>query len=227
MRDSRYATQSRVSPWGGAGMSQEVFDTRVLPLFGLGLVLTAASAYLGLGLPRGISLLALIAEFILVLTSGMWAENENRGLNVILYGLVTVCAGIGMVPLLQWANFAGGIPLIAQAFAVTGITFGGLMAYSLTTKRNFEGLGGFLTAMGIGLIFSFLISMFFGNTLTFTLLSMVSVVFFAGFVLYDMSVIRNRFSDQMYVMAAIMLFIDFLGLFKNILYLMGIMGSDD
>ena len=53
MRDSRYATQSRVSPWGGAGMSQEVFDTRVLPLFGLGLVLTAASAYLGMGVPRG------------------------------------------------------------------------------------------------------------------------------------------------------------------------------
>lgn len=227
MRDSRYATQSRVSPWTSSGMSQEVFDTRVLPLFGLGLILTAASAYLGAGLPRGISMLALLAEFILVITSGRWAENENRGLNVILFGLVTVLAGVGMVPLLQWASFTGGIPLIAQAFAVTGITFGGLMAYSMTTKRNFEGMGGFLTAMGIGLIVSFVISMFFGNTLTFTLLSMVSVVFFAGFVLYDMSVIRNRFSDQMYVMAAIMLFIDFLGLFKNILYLMGIMGRDD
>ncbi len=226
-RDSRSIRHSGVSPWGnGAGMSQEVFDTRVLPLFGLGLLLAGGSAFIGFGLPPIICLLAVVVEIALVWTSGSWAQNENRGLNVLLYGVVTICAGLAAVPLLRWANMINPM-LIMQAFAVTGITFGGLMAYSMTTKRSFEGMGGFLMAAIIGVIVASIVNIFIGSTMLSMIVSMVAVLVFAGFVLYDMSVIRDRFDDSMYIMAAIMLFIDFMGLFQNILYLMGIMGSDD
>ncbi|HEY9839056.1 MAG TPA: Bax inhibitor-1 family protein, partial [Candidatus Obscuribacterales bacterium] len=136
MRNDRYAPTTMGTSWG-AGMAQRVFDTRVLPLFGGGLMMAALTAYFGMGLPLGLCIAAMVAEFILVLTSGMWSRNENAGLNVGLYFLVTALAGLASVPLMRWAMGMGGPGLIVQAFAVSGLTFGGLMAYSLVTKRNF------------------------------------------------------------------------------------------
>lgn len=225
MRNERYAPSYLDTGWQ-AGMSQRVFDTRVLPLFGFGLMIAAVSAFIGIGLPPQLCLLAFGGEFILILTSGLWARNENGALNLGLYFLVTALAGLAAVPLMQYALGRGGPALIVQAFAVTGITFGGLMAYSLVTRRNFEGLGGFLIAGAIGLLVAWIVNIFLGNSTMAFVLSAFGVLLFSGFVLYDMSIIRRRFSDADYVMAAIMLFIDFMGLFKNILFLMG-MANDD
>lgn len=225
MRNERYVPSSLDIGWQ-SGMSQQAFDTRVLPLFGFGLLIAAISAFVGMGLPPMLCFMAFGGEFILILTSGMWARNENRALNVGLYFLVTALAGLASVPLMRYALGTGGPALIVQAFAVTGITFGGLMAYSLVTKKNFEGLGGFLIAGAIGLIVAWIVNIFVGSSTFSFVLSAFGVLIFSGFVLYDMSIIKRRFSDSDYVMAAIMLFIDFMGLFKNILFLLGL-ASDD
>lgn len=226
MRNDNYAATQAGLSWG-AGMSQRVFDTRVLPLFGGGLLMAAVTSFIGLGLPIGVCIAAMVGEFILVLTSGMWARNENRGLNLGLYFLVTALAGLAAVPLITWALGRGGPALLVQAFAVSGLTFGGLMAYSLVTKRNFEGMGGFLMAGIIGLLIAGIVNIFLQSSALAFGFSVVAVLIFAGFVLYDMSIIRRHFTDSDYVMAAIMLFIDFMGLFKNILYLMGIGSNND
>lgn len=226
MRNERYAPSYGDVSWQ-TGMSQRVFDTRVLPLFGFGLLLAAASTYLGIGLPPIFCIMAMIAEVILVFTSGMWQRNENGALNLGLYFLTTALAGLAAVPLVRWGLGVGGPALLVQAFGVSGLTFGGLMAYSLVTKRNFEGMGGFLMAGIIGLLIAGVANIFLRSSALSFGFSVVAVLIFAGFVLYDMSVIKRRFSDSDYVMGALMLFIDFMGLFKNILYLMGIMGSDD
>lgn len=226
MRNDQYAPRTLGGAWG-AGMSQRVFDTRVLPLFGLGLLMAAVTAFIGIGLPPIVCIAAMIGEIILVWTASKWAYNENRAFNVGMYFLVTALAGLATVPILRWAGFVGGVGLIVQAFAVTGITFGGLMAYSLVTKRDFTGMGGFLVAALIGLIVAGVVNIFVGSSMLSMLFSVGAVLLFAGFVLYDMSIIRRHFSDRDYIIAAVMLFINFMGLFKNILYLMGIAGSDD
>lgn len=225
MRNERYAPREIGMTWQ-AGMSQRVFDTRVLPLFGGGLLMAAVTAYIGIGLPLGLCFAAMFGELILVLTSGMWARNENAGLNIGLFFLVTALAGIASVPLMRWALGMGGPALIMQAFAVSGLTFGGLMGYTLVSKRDFTGMGGFLMAGIIGLLIAGVVNIFLHSSALAFGFSVISVLIFAGFVLYDMSIIRRHFSDADYIMAAIMLFIDFMGLFKNILYLMGIASKD-
>lgn len=210
--------------WQG-GMSQEVFDRRVLPLFGGGLMMAAVTSYVGLGMPIWVCFAAMIAEVILVMTSGLWARNENRGINIGLYFLVTALAGLAAVPLMWYALGRGGPALIVQAFGVSGLTFGGLMAYSLVSKRDFSGWGAFLMAGIIGLLIAGVVNIFLHSTALAFGFSVVSVLIFAGFVVYDMSIIRRRFSDSDYIMAAIMLFIDFMGLFKNILYLMSLLSG--
>lgn len=225
MRNDRYAPAYQGTSWQ-AGMSQRVFDTRVMPLFGGGLLMAAVTAYIGMGLPPVICFGAMIAEFILVLTAGMWSRNENGALNLGLYFLVTALAGLAAVPLVRWGLGVGGPGLLVQAFAVSGLTFGGLMGYSLITKRDFSGWGGFLVAAAIGLLITGIVNIFLQSSIVAFGFSALAVLLFAGFVLYDMSIIRRHFDDSMYVMAAIMLFIDFMGLFKNILYLMGIANDD-
>lgn len=188
--------------------------------------MAAVTSFVGLRLPMGICLAAMIGEIVLVFTSGMWARNEKAGINVGLYFLVTALAGLASVPLMLWAMGRGGPGLIVQAFAVSGLTFGGLMAYSLISKRDFSGLGGFLMAGIIGLLIAGVVNIFLHSSALAFGFSVIAVLIFSGFVLYDMSIIRRHFSDADYIMAAIMLFIDFMGLFKNILYLMGISSRD-
>ncbi|MEZ0367768.1 MAG: Bax inhibitor-1 family protein, partial [Candidatus Sericytochromatia bacterium] len=79
----------------------------------------------------------------------------------------------------------------------------------------------------IGLLIAGVVNLFLHSSALAFGFSVVAVLIFAGFVLYDMSIIRRHFSDSDYVLAAIMLFIDFMGLFKNILYLMGIGSNND
>ncbi|PIQ26775.1 hypothetical protein COW36_00520 [bacterium (Candidatus Blackallbacteria) CG17_big_fil_post_rev_8_21_14_2_50_48_46] len=204
MRNNRYAPAYLDTTWQ-AGMSQRVFDTRVLPLFGFGLLMTATAAYLGWNLPRGLLMAALLGEFILVLTAGIWQRKELGSLNIGLYFLLTALSGLALVPLLQWASWRGGPVLIVQALGVTGLTFGGLMVYSLTTKKDFSGMGGFLAAAGIGLLIAMLVNIFVGGSTFALIISSIAVLFFAGFVLY----------------------LDFIGMFTHILRIMGLMGSRD
>jgi uncharacterized protein len=224
--NQRYSPAYMDTGWQ-AGMSQRVFDTRVLPLFGFGLLLTAAAAYLGRNLPFGILIAAMVGEVILVWTSGMWQKKELGNLNIGLYFLLTALSGLTLVPLLQWAHLRSGPMLIAQALAVTGITFGGLMAYSLITKRDFSGMGGFLVAACIGLIVAMIVNVFVGGSTFALIISCFGVVLFSGFVLYDMSLIKGHLSDADYIMATIMLYLNFIGMFTHILRILGIMGSDD
>lgn len=226
MRNERYSPLYLDSGWQ-TGMSQRVFDTRVLPLFGFGLLMTAAAAYLGRYLPFGILIGAMIGEFILVLTAGFWQKKELGSLNLGLYFLLTALSGLTLVPLLQWAAGKAGPVLIAQALAVTGITFCGLMAYSLVSKKDFIGLGSFLRVAIIGLIVALLVNFFIGGSIFSLLISCFGVVIFGAFVLYDMSLIKSRLSDADYVMAAIMLYLDFIGMFQHILHILGIFGGDN
>ncbi len=223
-------TQSYSSPYSQSGyqtgMSQTVFDTKVLPLFGGGLLIAAVTAFLGLGVSPMICFAAFIGEIILILTSGAWSRSENPAVSIGFYFLVTSLAGLAAVPVIRYGLGAGGPALIAQAFGVSGLTFGGLMAYGMVTKRNFEGMGGFLVAGIIGILMAALVNLFIGSTALSFGISVIAVLIFAGFVLYDMSMIRNRFSNADYIMAAIILFIDFMGLFKNIVYLLGLSSKD-
>lgn len=199
-------------------MSQQTFVTKVLPLFGAALLVAAIGVYWGQFLPREVQFGVIIAELGLVFTSGMW--QRKQGLNSFLLFVYALCSGITLVPLLTYAAWQGGLALICQALTVTTVTFGGLAVYGMTTRRDFSGVGNFLFMGAIGLIVASLLNVFlFHSGLVGLLMSVVGVGIFGGFVVYDMAMIRRRFSDADAVGAALGLFIDFIGLFTFILRL--------
>jgi len=228
MRHDSSLSKSFVATGWQTGMSQRVFDTRVIPMFGLGLVMTGIVAYLMHGLVSPvISMGAFLLVFGLAMTSGKWMTRENYALNTGLYLLMTALMGVVMVPLLTWAATIGGPLMIVQALAVTGITFGSLMAYSLISNRDFSSWGRFLFIAVIGLIVASIANIFMGGSMMALATSAIGVVIFSAYVLYNMSMIKSQLSDQDYMLAALMLYINFINLFQNILVIMGIMGSRD
>jgi FtsH-binding integral membrane protein len=213
---------STSASWGG--MSQAAFASRVIPVFGLALLAAAGGVYLGQQLGFGMQMLAVGGELALVFTSGLWARKE--GLNKLLFFIYAALSGLTLVPILTYAAHGYGIGLIGQALTMTAVTFAGLVAYGATTKRDFTNLGGFLfmgilAVIVIGLLNAFL----FHSGITGMAISFASVALFSGFVLYDMNNIRRSYTDADYVMAALQLFINFMGLFVNILRLLMVFGG--
>jgi FtsH-binding integral membrane protein len=211
-------------------MSQLTFTTKVMPLFGGALLVSAAGAYLGLAAGRSLGVVplfgAVAVQLILAFTAGLWQQKE--GLNRALFFLYALLSGVTLVPLLAWVGMIGGVTMIAQALTVTTVTFGGVAVYGLTTKRDLSGMGAFLFALVLGLLVAGLLNaLVFHSGMLSLVTSVLGVGVFAGFVAYDMSTIRQTYSNSEYVGAALALFIDFIGLFSHILRLFGIMGSRD
>lgn len=206
-------------------LSKQTFTTKVMPAFGLGLLMTAAGAYLGAGLPMGVLWAAVVVELLLVFTSGLWQRKE--GLNQILFFVYALCSGVTLVPLLAWASLSAGVAVIAQALAVTTVTFAGCAAFGLTTKRDLSGMGGFLIMSCLGLIVAGIMGVFLHSSVFTMVISGLGVALFSAFTVYDMARIRNDYLDADWMGAALALYIDFIGLFTYILRFFGLFGNRD
>jgi FtsH-binding integral membrane protein len=207
-------------------MSQRTFATKVMPIFGLALAMTAGGAYLGAGLPRSTYFPIVIAELLLVFTSGMWQRKE--GLNNVLFFVYALLSGMTLVPILAWSIGIGGVGMVVQALAVSTVTFGACAVFGLTTKRDFSGMGTFLMLTCVGLIVASLLSAFvFHSSLFAMAITVVGVGLFSAFTVYDMNQIRNNYLEVDYVGAALALYIDFIGLFTFILRFFGMWGGRD
>lgn len=118
---------------------------------------------------------------------------------------------------------------IASAFMATAAGFGGLSLYGYTTKRDLGPVGSFCMMALFGLIGIMLLSLFFPSMNSGSMqlfFSIAGLVIFAGLTAYDTQRIKalayagNSFGAQA-VYGALVLYLDFLNLFLNLLNLMG------
>ena len=204
--------------WGA--MSQQTFTTKVMPMFGLALLMAAFGVYFGQTVIRTPSAMlgVVVAELVLVFSAGWWQRKE--GLNKALFFLYALFSGMTLVPLLAVANAEGGLALIGQALTVTTVTFTGLAFYGLSTKRDFTNMGGYLFIGSLALIAARLLNAFvFHLGMLGLAVSVGGVGLFSAYAVYQMNMIRRAYSDADYIGAALGLFIDFVGLFSMILRL--------
>lgn len=182
---------------------------------GLDMVSTIASWYWGL----------VILEFILLF--GLFAVKNKPGINLaVLFGF-TFVSGLTITPLLASVfNMPGGASIVAQAFLMTSVAFGGISMFALTTKRDFSGMGKMLFITMIILVVGSISNIFIQAPLLQLGIAMVGAVLFSAFILYDtQQIIKGGFSTP--VEAAIALYLDFFNLFISLLQILGIFNSDD
>ncbi len=146
---------------------------------------------------------------------------------------VTGLLGFGLGPVLNhYLAMANGGMIVMNAMATTGITFLGLSAYVLTTKKDFSFMGGFLMAGMIAVIALSLIAMIaawgFGADISMVSLGISGavVLLMSGLILFETSNIVNG-GETNYIMATVGLYLSIYNLFTALLHLIGAFSGDD
>ncbi len=197
-------------------------------LFASSLMAATVGAYVGLGMASMIASWywgLVILEFALLF--GLYAVKDKPGINLaVLFGF-TFISGLTLTPLLSSVfNMPGGAGIVAQAFLMTSVAFGGISMFAMTTKRDFSGMGKMLLIAVIILIVGSVSNIFIGSSLLQLGIAMVGALVFSAFILYDtQQIIKGGFSTP--IEAAIALYIDFLNLFVSLLQILAAFNRSD
>ncbi len=202
------------------------FMTKVWTVFGLAVGTSALGAFIGLNflisyfisIP-GLMYILIIAEFLLVITSSFWSKKEP--INFIIFGAFAFITGLTLVPILAYfVSTAGGLDLLIKALVATALMFGGCAVFGATTHRNLQGIGGFLIMSLIGMVIVGVIGIFIPWNNTFEMIyAGIGVVLFSIYTMYDVQKLK-AYPEDMYIMAAMQLYLDIFNLFLYILRLL-------
>ena len=118
---------------------------------------------------------------------------------------------------------------VARAFFVTAATFGGLSLYGYSTKRDLSPIGAFCTMALIGIIIASIVNIFVGSMDFRYLLSVLTVLIFAGLTAWDTQSIKEMYIEGEHseitakksINGALNLYLDFINIFVSMLQLFG------
>jgi len=197
-------------------------------LFASSLLAATAGAYIGLGMVSAISSWywgLVILEFALLF--GIYAVKDKPGINLIVLFAFTFVSGLTITPLLSSVfNMPSGASIVAQAFLMTSVAFGGISMFALTTKKDFSGMGKMLLIAVIILVVGSISNIFIGSPILQLGIAMIGALVFSAFILYDtQQIIKGGFSTP--IEAAIALYLDFLNLFISLLQIFAAFNSKD
>ena len=205
-----------------------VFIKKVYSLLALSIGTAAVGAYLGSGplkpLVESLGWGLIILQFALIFFASFAARKP--GLNMVALFSFTTVSGLTIGPLL-YHHLNVNPEIVAEAFALTAITFAGLSMYVVYSKKDFSFMSGFLMTGLIVLVVGGLLNMFFIQSgMMHFVMSGASVLLFSGFILYDTSNIMRYYGTDEYVSATLALYLDVLNLFIALLSILGIMSDE-
>lgn len=119
--------------------------------------------------------------------------------------------------------------VMMAAFMTLAITVA-LTLYAFTTKTDFTMMGGALWILGCVVLMFSLFAMFTDNNLVHIIICCVSIIMYALYLIYDTQLImggkKHELSMDDYCLGALMLYIDIIGLFLEILQLLERLNKD-
>lgn len=150
--------------------------------------------------------------------------NSANGIWVVFAFTGLIGAGLG--PMLNhYLKFANGPSIIMQALGGTAVVFLGLSGYALTTRKNFNFLGGFI-AVGMMLMIAVMMFLLIASVFGYQF-SAISLAFSAGIVLLMSALILYQTSEIIhggetnYLLATTSLYLSIVNLFTSLLQLLG------
>ncbi|QUD86401.1 Bax inhibitor-1/YccA family protein [Phenylobacterium montanum] len=211
---------------------------------GLGLVLSAAMAYLTSSVPAvtamlfrvtydgrlvgytGLGALVAFAPLMILLFSGFAMRSISPRASGAIYWVITALIGASLGSLAFLYTGAS----IATTFLVTATAFGALSLVGYTTKKDLTGFGSFLIMGLVGLIIAIFVSMFLHSAMMEFMISVFGVLIFAGLIAYDTQRLKATYyqlgGNEAAIgvatnFGALSLYLDFINLFRFLLYFMG------
>lgn len=213
-------------------ISDALANNRVLrntyALLSLTLLFSAftAAASMVLELPYPGAIVTLVGYFGLFYLINRY-QNSAWGL-VWLFAL-TGFMGMTLGPILNAyiGHYANGGMLVMLSLGGTGLTFVGLSAYALVSRKDFSFLGGLLSTGILVAFLAGLAAVFIPGLTTLSLaVSALFVILMSGMILFETSQIVNG-GETNYILATLSLYVTIYNLFTSLLHLFGVLQGDD
>lgn len=185
-----------------------------------------AGLSMALELPHPGVLVTLIGYFGLLF---LVSKFQNSALGLVFVFALTGFMGLTLGPILNiyLTHVGNGAQLVMTALGGTGAIFLGLSAYALITRKNFNFLGGMLTAGILVAFLAGLVAIFLPAMPGLHIaVSAMFIVLMAGLILYQTSEIVHG-GERNYILATVTLYVSIFNLFTSLLHLLGVFGGDE
>jgi len=206
--------------------------SRIYNRMTLGVLVTAVVAYFVGNSPELLALflggpqkwIVMLAPLAIIFFGFNPAKMSSKAMSISFF-LLSALYGISFAAI--FVVFTG--ESIAKAFFIATAMFAGLSIFGYSTKKNLDGVGSF-AVMGVwGVLILGIINIFIGSTVMGNIISVVSIVAFAGITAWETQRMKEMYSpradvemtSRMSWMGALNLYISFIAIFQNILHLMG------
>jgi len=114
---------------------------------------------------------------------------------------------------------------IFTAFMGAGVLFGTMTFYGYFTKKSLDSLGKFLFIGLIAIVIASIINIFVGSSIAQMVISALAILIFTGLTAYDTQKIREMImygdENNVEVIGALTLYLDFINIFLSLLQLFG------
>jgi len=228
----------RTVPTGTPGASQDfaLQQHRVLRntymLLALSLIPTIIGAAIGTNVDLSFMRASPMLSFFAILGifyGWIYAIERNResGLGVVLLLGFTLFLGVLLGPLLHRVlGFRNGTELVMMAAGGTAAVFFIMAGIASSTKRDFSGMGNFLTVGAVVIMLAVVANVFLASPMLYLVLIGAFVLFSSLMILWQVNAIV-RGGETNYVSATLSLYVSIYNLFSSLLQLLGLGGSND
>jgi protein lifeguard len=166
--------------------------------------------------------LAIVGQLVTLYALGCYKEiARSVPLNYCLLGVFTIC----MSYLSSFTTVQFDPKLVLAAGVITAGMVLGLTVYAIQTKDDYTHLGAFMFLMSFALLFGCILFLFIRTYFLYITITVLTVILLGIFIIYDTQLIFSGHSHQFtiddYVFAAMVLYIDIIRLFLEVLKLLG------
>jgi modulator of FtsH protease len=151
-------------------------------------------------------------------------RNSSIGVGLLL--AFTFLTGLLISTLLSYVlAMSNGVALVALAFGGTAGVFATMATVATVSKRDFSGLGKFMLVGLVIIVLASLANIFLQIPALMLTISVLAIVIFSGLLLFDVQRVVNG-GETNYVSATLMIYLDLVNIFYNLLMLLGIFGGN-
>lgn len=199
--------------------------SKVFKWFGLGLLVTFITAFFTstnlvlLKFMLSSYYIIIILEIVLAIWLTTRIRKMDSGLTKILYFAYTILTGLTISGIF----IVYEITSIIFVFLATSLIFLIFSILGKKSKVDLRKLGTYLMVGLLSIIIIMFINMFVMNNTLDLVLCAISVIIFIGYIYYDVNKIVNYFddTDNMAIVGAFQLYLDFINIFLDLLRLFG------
>ncbi len=200
-------------------------------LLALSMLPTVLGAWIGVatgitaGLSGGMGLIVFLGGAFGFMFAIEKTKNSAAGVPVLL--AFTFFMGLMLSRMLAAVlGFSNGASLIMTAFGGTAGVFFVMANLSTIIKRDLSGMGKWLFAGALAIMFGAIINVFVGSTMGMAVIATLAIAVFSMYLLYDLKRIVDG-GETNYITATLGLYLSLFNIFQSLLALLGIFGGGD